>query len=124
MANVIHRTRDEAVYDGSSGQQIDTVTYHELGIEVDGVFVPFATKQGSYVDALVSRGKEAQKAEQHTPSNAPQQQQTSANPTEATYTQTGTAGTPSATDTTTGAPQAQQVPTEPQGEQSGSTEGQ
>ena len=64
MANVIHRTREEGVYDGSTGQQIDTHTYHEIGIEVDGVFVPFATKQGTYVDALVERGKAAKQADE------------------------------------------------------------
>jgi hypothetical protein len=102
VANVIHRTREEAVYDGSSGAQIDTHTYHEIGIEVDGVFVPFSTKQGSYVDALVDRGKAAQQAEQHTPS------------------------TPSTTATQgdTGAPQSPAVPTTPQSEQSGTAEGQ
>lgn len=67
VADVTHRTREEAVYDGSTGAQIDTHTFHEIGIELDGVFVPFATKQGGYVDALVDRGKAAQQAAEQTP---------------------------------------------------------
>lgn len=69
MADVTYRTRDEDVYDGSTGGKIDTHTYHEIGVTLDGVFVPFLSKAGGYVDALVERGKAAQEAEQHTPSS-------------------------------------------------------
>jgi hypothetical protein len=51
---------------------------HELGIEVDGIFVPFLTKEGGYIDALVERGKAAQQAQQHTPPNQSGAQQTGA----------------------------------------------
>jgi hypothetical protein len=78
VADVTHRTREEAVYDGSTGAQVDTRVLHEVGIEVDGIFVPFLTKQGDYIDALVSRGKAAQQAQQHTPPNQGGAQQTGA----------------------------------------------
>jgi hypothetical protein len=78
VADVTHRTREEAVYDGSTGAQVDTRVLHELGIEVDGIFVPFLTKQGDYIDALVERGKAAQQAQQHTPPNQGGAQQTGA----------------------------------------------
>jgi hypothetical protein len=78
VADVTHRTREEAVYDGSTGAQVDTRVLHELGIEVEGIFVPFLTKQGDYIDALVARGKAAQQAQQHTPPNQGGAQQTGA----------------------------------------------
>jgi hypothetical protein len=78
VADVTHRTREEAVYDGSTGAQVDIRVLHEVGIEVDGIFVPFLTKQGDYIDALVSRGKAAQQAQQHTPPNQGGAQQTGA----------------------------------------------
>jgi hypothetical protein len=64
VANVTHRTTEDKIYDGSTGQQIDTQTNHQIGIEVEGIFVPFLTKQGGYVDALVSRGQADQQAAQ------------------------------------------------------------
>jgi hypothetical protein len=78
VADVTHRTREEAVYDGSTGAQVDTRVLHEVGIEVDGIFVPFLTKEGGYIDALVDRGKAAQQAQQHTPPNQGGAQQTGA----------------------------------------------
>jgi hypothetical protein len=78
VADVTHRTREEAVYDGSTGAQVDTRVLHELGIEVEGIFVPFLTKEGGYIDALVERGKAAQQAQQHTPPNQGGAQQTGA----------------------------------------------
>jgi hypothetical protein len=62
VANVTHRTTEDKIYDGSTGQQIDTQTNHQIGIEVEGIFVPFLTKQGGYVDALVARGQADQQA--------------------------------------------------------------
>lgn len=64
MADVTHRTIEEQIYDGSTGQQIDTQINHQIGVEVEGIFVPFLTKQGGYVDALVSRGQADQQAQQ------------------------------------------------------------
>jgi hypothetical protein len=64
VANVTHRIVEEPIYDGSTGQQIDTQVNHQVGVEVDGIFVPFLTKQGGYVDALVARGQADQQAAQ------------------------------------------------------------
>jgi hypothetical protein len=36
---------------------------YQLGDTIEGVWVPFVTKSGSYIDHLVALGKEAGKAE-------------------------------------------------------------
>jgi hypothetical protein len=64
VANVTHRIVEEPIYDGSTGQQVDTQVNHQVGVEIEGIFVPFLTKQGGYVDALVSRGQADQQAAQ------------------------------------------------------------
>jgi hypothetical protein len=91
VANVTHRIVEEPIYDGSTGQQVDTQVNHQVGVEIEGIFVPFLTKQGGYVDALVSRGQADQQAAQ-----AAQQTQSAtdtgtssgatANPTQASFT--------------------------------------
>lgn len=43
---------------------------HELGAEIRGAWVPFVTKAGGYVDALVTRAKEV-KAAQPQPAKRP-----------------------------------------------------
>jgi hypothetical protein len=62
MADVSHRTFEEKVYDGTTGAVEHTKTTHQIGVEVDGVFVPFVTKEGSYVDRLVENGLRDQDA--------------------------------------------------------------
>lgn len=52
------RKISEDQYDGSTGTKIETTTSYQLGAVIDGQFVPFVTKAGPYVDALVARGKE------------------------------------------------------------------
>jgi hypothetical protein len=64
VANVTHRVVEDPIYDGSTGQQVDTQVNHQVGVEIEGIFVPFLTKQGGYVDALVSRGQADQQAAQ------------------------------------------------------------
>lgn len=63
MADVSHRTRTEPVYDGSTGNKVDERTIHEIGVTVDGVFVPFTSKEGSYIDRQVEQGLAQQDAE-------------------------------------------------------------
>ena len=46
------RKVETPVYDGSSGEQIDTHVTYELGDEIDGTFVPFAERRESYVEHL------------------------------------------------------------------------
>ena len=58
------RTREEPVFDGSTGAQTGSEKLYELGQEIDGVWVAFLTKAGGYIDALVDRGKAAQQADQ------------------------------------------------------------
>ena len=54
------RKTDTPVYDGTTGQEVDTETRYELGAEVDGVWVSFASRSGDTVDAIVERGKAEQ----------------------------------------------------------------
>ena len=63
MADVSHHTFEEEVYDGTTGDVVHTKTTHQIGVTIDGVFVPFATKEGSYVDRLVEQGLAQQDAE-------------------------------------------------------------
>lgn len=70
IGSVEIRTRDEEVFDGSTGAKIDTLTTYDLGAEIDGVFVPFLSKAGGYIGSLVERGKAAQQAAQ--PAEQPQ----------------------------------------------------
>lgn len=53
------RKVEEDQYDGSTGAKIESITSYQLGATIDGVFVPFLTKQGGYVESLVARGKES-----------------------------------------------------------------
>jgi hypothetical protein len=53
------RKVEEAQYDGSTGAQIESITTYQLGATIDGVFVPFVSKQGGYIDSQVQRGKAA-----------------------------------------------------------------
>ncbi len=46
---------------GSGGDR--TETSYVLGAKIDGVFIPFMTKDAGYIDQLIERGKEAQAAE-------------------------------------------------------------
>lgn len=63
MANEISvRVLDEPVYDGSTGAKIEDSKTYQLGATIDGVFVPFLTKQGSYIDHLVKQGKAQQES--------------------------------------------------------------
>ena len=80
------RQVNEPVYDGTTGQEVDTITRYELGAEINGAWVSFTSKSGEYVDALVSNAQKNQPTQQN------QQGQ-----------QTGD----------TGAPQSPAVPTEP-----------
>lgn len=54
------RKTDDHVYDGTTGQEVDTVTRYELGAEIDGAWVKFASLSGDHVDALVERHKAEQ----------------------------------------------------------------
>lgn len=85
------RRVDEPIYDGTTGDEVDTVTRYELGAEVDGAWVSFASKSSDHVDALVQRAKQ----------NQPTQTQTGSQP-----------------QGDTGAPQSPAVPTTPQTDQS------
>ena len=57
------RTLEEDVFDGTTGAKIDTTTTYQLGATIDGVFFPFISKQGGYVDAYVAREKANQPAQ-------------------------------------------------------------
>ena len=62
------RKVEEPVYDGSTGDQIDTHVRYELGGEIDGTFIPFANVRESYVGHLQRLDKEQQaKAQQSSP---------------------------------------------------------
>ena len=63
MADVSHRTVTEDVYDGTTGAKVEEKTVHQIGITVDGVFAPFVSKEGSYVERLVELGLRQQDAE-------------------------------------------------------------
>jgi hypothetical protein len=54
------RQIEEEQFDGSTGSKIDSITTYQLGAEIDGVFVPFVTKSGGYIDSQVERGKALQ----------------------------------------------------------------
>lgn len=82
MADVSHRTITEDVYDGSTGSKVAEKTIHQLGITVDNVFVPFASKEGSYVDRLVEEGLKQQDADAKQQAQAAEGQQASTGTTE------------------------------------------
>lgn len=84
------RKVDEPVYDGTTGAEVDTITRYEIGGEVDGAWVSFASKSGEHVERLVEQARQSQK-------DNPQQ----------SGDQQGD----------TGAPQNPAVPTEPQSNQ-------
>lgn len=84
MTTAYVRTVEETTYDGSTGKEVETVTQYQLGVDIDGVFVPFVSKQGPYIDALVARGKADQAAQQ--------QQAADNTTTTADVVQPGTAG--------------------------------
>ena len=54
------RKVDEPVYDGTTGAEVDTVTRYELGSEIDGAWVKFASLGADKVDQLIERSKAAQ----------------------------------------------------------------
>ena len=58
------RKVETPVYDGSSGQQVDTHVTYELGGEIDGTFVPFAERRESYVEHLKRLDAQAKEKEQ------------------------------------------------------------
>jgi hypothetical protein len=55
------RKVEEPVYDGSSGEQVDTHVRYEIGGEIDGTFVPFANVRESYVGHLQRLDQEQKK---------------------------------------------------------------
>jgi hypothetical protein len=56
------RKVEEPVYDGSSGEQVDTHVRYEIGGEIDGTFVPFANVRESYVGHLQRLDQEQKKS--------------------------------------------------------------
>lgn len=80
------RQIEEEQFDGSSGAKIDSITTWQLGAEIDGVFVPFVSKSGGYVDAQVKNGKELQAQ------TAPAEPATASSGDGTTTPPTGTAG--------------------------------
>lgn len=54
------RKTDEHVYDGTTGNQVDTISRYELGAEIDGAWVRFASLSSDHVDQIVAREKAAQ----------------------------------------------------------------
>ena len=60
------RKTETPVYDGSSGEQVDTHVNYELGDEIDGVFVPFVTVRGAFVDHTIRLAKEKEAKESTT----------------------------------------------------------
>lgn len=96
------RQVNEPVYDGTTGNEVDTITRYELGAEINGAWVAFTSKSGEYVDALVTN---AQK-------NAPQGQQQGQQ-------QTGDTGAPQSSAVPTEPQTGQQTPTQDQSSQSG-----
>ena len=65
------RKTEEHVYDGTSGDQVDTISRYELGAEVEGAWVKFASLSADHVDGIVARHKAAQEGKD-TGSNQPQ----------------------------------------------------
>ena len=65
------RKVDESVYDGTTGAEVDTVTRYELGSEIDGAWVKFASLGADKVDALIAAHK-AQQEGKDSGSNVPQ----------------------------------------------------
>lgn len=64
--SVTSRKVETPVYDGTTGAQTDTHVTYELGDTIDGVFVPFASVRGSFVEHqknLAELAKEQAKAE-------------------------------------------------------------
>ena len=51
MSDLIRKV-EEDVYDGSSGEKVDTHVRYELGGEIDGTWVPFASVRESFVGHL------------------------------------------------------------------------
>ena len=51
------REVDQHVYDGTTGAQIDTVSRFELGTEVDGVWINFASRNADKVAQEVAAAK-------------------------------------------------------------------
>ena len=60
------RKTETPVYDGSSGEQVDTHVNYELGDTIEGVFVPFVTVRGAFVDHTIRLAKEKAEKEQTT----------------------------------------------------------
>ena len=54
------RKVDQSVYDGTTGAEVDTETRYELGAEVDGAWVKFASLSADKVDQIVQRHKAAE----------------------------------------------------------------
>lgn len=48
---------------GETGTADRTETEYQFGTEIDGVFIPFVSKSGGYIDHLVSQGQAAQAQE-------------------------------------------------------------
>lgn len=65
------RKVDEPVYDGTTGTEVDTVTRYELGAEIDGAWVSFASKGGDKVDQLIERAKEEKSSKGSKSKSAP-----------------------------------------------------
>lgn len=96
------RKVEEPVYDGSTGNQIDTHVRYELGGEIDGTFIPFANVRQSFVGHLQDLDRRKKEGQQ-----AGATEQAASEPSGGT-----------------GAPQSAQVPTEPQTTTGETAEGQ
>jgi hypothetical protein len=73
MAKVEARKVETEAPEGATGDH--TAYEYQFGAEIDGVFVPFVTKNGGYIDHLVKAGKA--KAEQDAKDNPPKSADTS-----------------------------------------------
>jgi hypothetical protein len=60
---------ETVVTEQGTGERTE-VTY-ALGADIDGVFIPFLTKSGPYVDHLVEAAKAAAEAEKAKPKSKP-----------------------------------------------------
>ena len=72
MADVAHRTVTEDQFDGSTGEKVESKVVHQLGAVIEGVFVPFISKEGSYVERLVADEQARQQAAQPAPDSSAQ----------------------------------------------------
>ena len=62
------RKTDEHVYDGTTGAEVDTVSRYELGAEIDGTWIKFASLAADFVDGKVAADKAAKEGKDTGPS--------------------------------------------------------